>query len=377
MDGTGIRRAGRVAALAAGGVLLLGGVVAGGGAAPMMAQRPATGQAAAQGSPVDQAALQTLAERLLAAPYPTGPSQGPLPAVRLLPGQVPSDFPLALPTPPDARLVGSMVRNQPASTTGPGGLPSGPATPGTTVVWEAPGTRADLLTLYEQALIQQGWTAAPGGSPFAAGGFQTTFFGGSLSYCRGEDGPWLAVAVYPLANQTNDVHLTLTENAGPCSVPSPISARTGFPRGAELLPRLAPPPGVQLQPAGGGGGGPNRWSSDATAETTRAPGELEAYFAPQMQAAGWVRQAGATDGQLAWSTWALPSEGDWQGMLLVATWPTAGQRWLSVRVESPSLTAQFGGAGGSYNYIGPMSEPGITVGPPPAPAPPPTALPRP
>src|SRR5258708_1518979 len=48
--------------------------------------------------------IMTLAQRLLTPP-------GSASAPRLLPGQLPSDLPLSLPTPPGARVVGSLVRD--------------------------------------------------------------------------------------------------------------------------------------------------------------------------------------------------------------------------------------------------------------------------
>jgi hypothetical protein len=69
-----------------------------------------------------------------------------------------------------------------------------------------------------------------------------------------------------------------------------------------LLPVLYAPEGVAVD----AGGGPNRWTTEATAQTDHSVAELEAHVAQQLAAAGWLRQAGAAQGPLAWSTWTLP-----------------------------------------------------------------------
>jgi hypothetical protein len=86
----------------------------------------------------------------------------------------------------------------------------------------------------------------------------------------------------------------------------------------------------------GSGAGPTRVSSEAAAETDQSAAELEAYFAAQLKTAGWQRLAGGSDGPMAWSSWKLPRDGDWQGFLFVLQSPGARHRSLYVRAESPS-----------------------------------------
>jgi len=111
-----------------------------------------------------------------------------------------------------------------------------------------------------------------------------------------------------------------------------------------ILPRLKPPPGVRLRPEGTGGGG-GRWRSDAGAQTEMAPMELEAYFARQLEAAGWGRMTGSADDTFAWSSWLIPDSGEWRGVLLVlAAFP--GWRQLSLSAE----LIQPGGHRGAGGY---------------------------
>jgi hypothetical protein len=209
-------------------------------------------------------------------------------------------------------------------------------------------------------------------------------------YCQTPDGPSLTISAYPAAAMA-DVRLSLAMGAGLCSVPAPaVSPR--FPAGADRIPRLYPPEGVLLQASGGGGGSQNRWASEAGAMTDRPTAELEAFFAQQLAAAGWTRQAGQAAAALSWSTWQVPGEGDWQGVLLVIEGPGPDRRSLSVRVESATAAPGSGGAysvytvggGTSSSYmvpgpavpvapLGPLAPPGPGFAPGPTPTPTPTA----
>jgi hypothetical protein len=118
------------------------------------------------------------------------------------------------------------------------------------------------------------------------------------------------------------------------------------------LPALYAPEGVAVQ-ATGFSGGPDHVATEAAAETDRSVAELEAHFAQQLVGAGWLRQDGAAQGPLAWSTWRLPDEGEWSGFLYVLEGPAENERALAVRVES--APAQ------------PIGTDGEPAGPPPAP----------
>lgn len=82
------------------------------------------------------------------------------------------------------------------------------------------------------------------------------------------------------------------------------------------MPSLNPPPDVTLHPQGGGGGG-GRWRQEAIADTDLTAGASEAHFAAQLADAAWARLDGRGEDAVAWSSWQLPGEGDWRGLLLV------------------------------------------------------------
>ena len=46
--------------------------------------------------------------------------------------------------------------------------------------------------------------------------------------------------------------------------------------------------------------------------------------------------AGGANAPLAFSTWKVPGDGDWQGVLIVIEMPTKDRRSLMLRAESPT-----------------------------------------
>src|SRR5262245_21519691 len=149
------------------------------------------------------APLQTLAERLLAPPV-VGPD-GQRHTVRLLPGQLPSGLPLALPIPPQSHLVGSLLYSVEGKVMN------------ASVVLDVPGAGAEVPALYQQALPGHGWQmrvqdlhAAPQRSA-TAHGFQPPSPPAleqlPLVFCHSPTGPWLSVATFPGATGFTDVRL--------------------------------------------------------------------------------------------------------------------------------------------------------------------------
>src|SRR5712691_1557159 len=222
-------------------------VVASAGLVVGMAGSSSRAGAAGQES-ADQAGIQELAERLLAAPAPTGQPA----SLELLPGQVASQLPVNLALPAGAHIVGSLVRN------------AGAPTVSVNVVLDAPGERSSMQTFYEKELADKGWSPLPPGPQ--AHGFQ---FGSQPSrpsiFCSPQGNSWLSMGVNAGRDGTNDVRISTNgQIPNPCQRPAqpspgPLSANSP-------IPALYAPEGVTMQP-GGSGGGPGRWSSEATATT--------------------------------------------------------------------------------------------------------------
>ena len=275
------------------------------------ATSPATPPAAPP-SPDDPALVRELAERLLTPMFGPG---SPQIVAKLYPGKLPPDLQVTLPS--SARVVGSVTR------TGTGAKFGGP---GADVVLDMSGSTTDVLASLHASLVAAGWTAAP--VPYGTPrGFQATVSPVSAPFCKAES--WMNVSVSGGEEGVRDVRLSVNGGGGPCGV-SPAPMQKQFPPGMDKLPALYAPKGVALT-AYGAPGGPNRWGSEAVANTTLSARDLEGHFAAQLRSAGWSRTAGGADGPLAWSTWKV--DATWTGFLSVLE-SASGTRELSVRVMS-------------------------------------------
>jgi hypothetical protein len=261
-----------------------------------------------------------LVARVLTSPFsPSGKDQG----VQLVRGALPSDPKVDAPMPPGSRLIGSVVRTS-------GGTPAN-----VQVLLDAPGTTADITAFYERELATLGWKPQPDRGP-APGGFQQSAPASSKTFCKGETTPWLSLTIFTKEKGPSDVRLSqqlLNEGfggGGPCSQqgfgPQPFQNR---------IPALRAPSDVQFRFGGGMGSGPDRQTSETNAITTRPVADLESHFAGQLAAAGWTRTGGGASGPIAWSTWKVPGDGDWTGLLFVIE-TGSDRRILSVRAEAAS-----------------------------------------
>lgn len=282
------------------------------GVRPVAAQQPT-------GSPL----LQELAERLLTPAF-TAPA-GVSPSVVLLPGAVPPNLPFDLVVPPGGRLIGSAVRMNPSS-----------GEDEIYFVLDAPGDPASVLQFFQGAFEEQNWTVPVIGGPSIPRGFQSVNQVLFTNFCRSERGPWVSLNVIPRESLPNDVRLNLNDFPGPCSGAGRPSEPPFGPPGEDRVPLIATPPGVTITRSTTLIG-PGTWGSFAVADSTRPVAEIEAAVADQLEFAGWIRQDGRAVAPVAWSTWAVPGEGDWQGVLTVVAGPREGQRTLQVQVIAPEI----------------------------------------
>ncbi len=232
-----------------------------------------------------------LAQKLMTHPHPEGPT-----SIDLFMGQMPGEWG-DVPMPPDSRLFGGALhsrRRQPMQIE---------------AIFESEGDAKSVLNRYEAALTGAGWSVFGGfGMP---GGFVP---GGLIGL--GQTYRHLRLRLdWDMARHLPEVRVL------------------GRPEGAERLPALSPPPGVPLR-GGGGGGGSGSWHSEATVETDLPVPDLETHFSRQLEAAGWTRLAGTADDVAGWSSWRLPGDGDWGGILLVLAAFKADERFLYVRIAS-------------------------------------------
>ena len=282
------------------------------------------GQGAAPTSTDD---LAELAARLVSPPYPM--PDGSTQTATLHPGALPRNAGFDLPLPPGSHLVGSVLRQRTN------------ANPSFDAVLDVAGTPDDVTSFYERELGKKGLTTPPAPQQMQPGGFQGTMGpakGGM--YCKGDGLPYVSVSVFSRPNAANDVRVHFEPAQPPSAqqfIGSPCSQKGGPQPGmpAQRLPALRAPDGVLLQ-ASGSSMGNARQQSDGVATTTKSAGELESFFAQQLSTAGWTRVAGAVDSPLAFSTWKVPGDGDWQGVLIVIEMPAKDRRSLMMRAESPT-----------------------------------------
>jgi len=286
-----------------------------------------SGQAASQGASSSSQSsdpTQELASRLLTPSYmPDGATY----EVKLFPAQLPPDPKIDLPQPAGARLVGSALR-----------LRNGAAA-SLDAVLDVPTGTNDVVGFYERELTKLGWSSAPNRGPSTQGGFVPAVVGTYRTYCKGEQPPWYSVNIFTPPTALIDVRAHVefmnpnipagSTYMGPCSAqPTGVQMNGGLSK----LPALRAPDGVLLRGGMAGSSGMDRQSSEAGATTKLSASDLEAQFAQQLAAAGWTKIARSADGPVAWSTWKLPGDGDWRGLLLVNE--TGGdRRSLLVRAE--------------------------------------------
>lgn len=314
----------------------------------------------------ETAALRELAGRLLAAGQ--GGSRGEGHTVQLLPGVLPPDLPFAVPLPPGSRVIGSAVQQiaDPFA-----GLAPWPDRRRQTwqVVFDTPAPVAEVAALYEQTLTGQGWTMEREGPRMRPeGGFAADFEAlrrthppppevqarmaaverrhpEHRTFCPppGTAGA-LRLIVAPGQSGPTQVHLHFDDHEwGPCGMQEMFEGGvTG------RLPRLTAPDGVDLMP-GGGGGGTDHYTSQATATTDQPVAALEAHFAAQLTAAGWVRRAGQAEELLAWSAWTVPGEPPAGGFLSVRVAEGTDRRECTVLIEAAD---HEGGAFGTSFVVG-------------------------
>lgn len=279
------------------------------------------GVAAQQGNPD---ALRALAVRFIA-PAVAGPN-GQAQSADLLPGAVPADLPVMVPAPPGAKIVGSVTRK------------FGGVSASWELAFDASGSADDLTAFYTMQLSGQGWTAPPARG-VAAHGFApaTQISPPTGTFCRGNDGPYLAVNVVPTAGGVADLRVFVSASSG--GICNGMAAPAAAPGPLDRLPALATPAGVTItNPTGSVNTG--KAVSEGVATTSATAVDLEAAYETQLTAAGWQKTGGTSASPFSWSTWTLPGDGNYQGYLSVLEVAGGNVRDLHLTATSAGSAAQ-------------------------------------
>lgn len=263
-------------------------------------------------SDTDARAIKELAERLLTHPHPEGPT-----AFELLVGRLPDRWG-AIPEIAGARLLGSAVytrRERPTHIE---------------AVYDADGDSQAVLARCDGELTRSGWIEFQGFGGMRGGFVPAGLTGAGKTYRLGDEGPILMVAAMDREAKATDMRLRMDWEM---IRHLPDMRRHGPPEGAERMPPLSPPAGAALH-GGGGGGGSGSWHSEASVETELSIADVESHFAKQLERAGWTRLGGTAEDVVAWSSWRVPGEGDWRGLLLVLGAFKPGEPYLYLRIEA-------------------------------------------
>ncbi len=273
----------------------------------------ATARSAMADAP-DDAAQRELVRYLLVAANgnPTGQPRN----VDLFPQAVPGDLPLPLPSPPDARLVGSATYHTRTATTS------------WDVLYDSTSTAQETADFYAGALPPLGWILPPPDDRpargFAPASPATPNRG---AFCT--DGYTLLTSGGATALSTRFIRVHIdTAPLGVCTRSSAASRPTML----DYIPALAPPARVRVA-VGSAPTTPTLAFSTAIATTDMSVRDLEAFYAGQLIAAGWVRTAGSADGPLAWSAWRVPDFPGAEGFLSVLVAPGTDRRDLLIQLQ--------------------------------------------
>jgi hypothetical protein len=265
--------------------------------------------------------MMELAQRLLTHPHPEGRT-----SVELFLRSLPQSLGLDVPLPQGSRLVGSALHSRREQATR------------MDAVFDTDREPEEAVAAYEKELSERGW------SPFErfggmGGGFVPSGLGTGRSFRHGDEGPVLMISARGRESLPTDLRVSLDWEIIRHLPEMRMHAR---PEGAERMPTLHPPEGMPMRGGGGGGGG-GSWHSEASVETDQPVADLNAHFGGQLERAGWKRIASSVDEVTGWSTWQLPGDGAWRGILLVLA-ARPGRRFLYVRIESDDAT----GGGGQF-----------------------------
>lgn len=284
-------------------------------------------------TPGEESQLEELAMRLLI--YPGDPrAKRP----RLFLGKIPENFPLDLPVPEGARVLGTLARSE----------------ENVEIVLESDLTPDEVITFYRERLQPLGWNEPENDMQVHMGGFVHGGIGrhNHLTLCQGPDGPSLMLSILQLEGKGTDMrlHFNLGREGNPCKQQRRPRHRMHHSH-QEMIPPLMPPTGAQ-QHGGGGGGSDIEWHSNATLKTNLTLDALARHYAEQLRQGGWTLSGEGASGPLAWHTWKFTNEEQesWNGLFFILKKPEREEEYiLNVRIEwdNPEGNSPFTGWMGS------------------------------
>ncbi len=268
------------------------------------------------------AGLRQLALRLLS-PYGYDTSAERQP--QFLVGRVPPKFPIELPLPEDAQVVGSVVAHR-----------------RTDILFDTREPMESIQRLYYQHMTALGWLAMNDPTQAArptirAGGFVSYRENRQTLYevfSQGESGPTLSVITRLPQDGILPVQVAFQIYDRPEQSPFWRRTHDMF----EVLPTLSPPDGGE-QWAGGGSGGSGEVWNNARLRTQLDLTGVATYYSAQLTEAGWVLVDGSwapttevgSKGS-AWSYWRFTDDQghSWQSLFTALTHPDTPHEYFLV-----------------------------------------------
>lgn len=237
--------------------------------------------------------------------------------VRILVGRMPDHLVPIVPAESDADVVGSLVRRHM-----------------TEAVLDLPGTPDEVLSRWEEELLEIGWKRLQPSSFQSSGGFATSPPGRSHQFCMGDS---LSLSLDADRHERDTrLRILLPRDRSAYNFCRHQEERARLQRRDESpLPELAPPPGVRMSGAGGGGGGAE-YESRGLAETDIPVDELAEHYHRQLVGHGWEALGQAASNDVVVYRYRVPDEerdSPWLGLLSVARGHEADERYLALEAR--------------------------------------------
>jgi len=241
----------------------------------------------------NEESLREFIKQWLVPVYPDGSSQD----MTVYIGSMPKDLPYDLPTPDDARMIGSITGSWVDYM----------------LIFDTNLPSKSIHEFYAKTLIEKGWNEAPtnqGQSGFVS---QSDLYSG---YCHEDDDVFLNVETPSISDGKTSIRLNLDISPHPYNCDA-AAVSSGYSY-EKLIPQLEAPNGTLIQSGGAG-------SSDHDAEVTASlqsdlsPVELADFYNQQLLASGWKMQDSGNGEGAAWSHWTFTDEQEthWLGSLIV------------------------------------------------------------
>ncbi len=228
--------------------------------------------------------------------------------VQLLAGEIPKDMPMDFPIPENARIVGSIVRDQKRIS----------------IVLDVNQTPEQVFDFYKEQM--------------AAGdrGVKYSVEYDKIIVCRGKKNPALTISAYPVEDGTTDVRLDVHTDPKylPCrkteDMESSLKPLQKYEVPSDALVKFY----EQYSSVGGDFVG----TSDLL-KSSMSSLSLVGHTGDQLKSANWTKQDEGNDGSSAWSTWVVQDEDalTWNALLWAVELPgTPNERFLGVQAKLQS-----------------------------------------